>query len=31
MIKFANDIRSRLGQKSLAIEFNNKLILISER
>ena len=30
MINFANDIRLRLGQKSLAIEFNNKLILISE-
>jgi hypothetical protein len=30
MIKFANDIRLRLRQASLAIEFNNKLILISE-
>ena len=30
MINFANDIRLRLRQKSLAIEFNNRLILISE-
>jgi predicted lipase len=30
MVKFANDVRSRLKQKSLAIEFNNKLILINE-
>jgi hypothetical protein len=30
MISFANKIRSRLKQKSLAIEFNNRLILISE-
>jgi hypothetical protein len=30
MINFANNIRLRLKQKSLAIEFNNKLILINE-
>ena len=30
MIDFANDVRLKLEQKSLAIEFNNKLILISE-
>ena len=30
MINFANDIRLRLRQKNLAIEFNNRLILISE-
>jgi hypothetical protein len=30
MINFANDIRLRLRQKSLAVEFNNRLILISE-
>jgi hypothetical protein len=31
MINFANDISLRLRQKSLAIEFNNRLILISEK
>jgi hypothetical protein len=30
MIKFANKIRSKLKQKSLALEYNNHLILISE-
>ncbi len=30
MTKFANEIRKKLKQKSLAIEFNNRLILISE-
>jgi hypothetical protein len=30
MIKAANDIRIALKQKSLAFEFNNKLILVSE-
>src|ERR687883_392340 len=30
MISFANKVRLKLKQKSLAIEFNNKLILISE-
>ncbi len=30
MIKAANDIRITLKQKSLAFEFNNKLILVSE-
>ena len=30
MINFANKVRLRLNQKSLAIEFNNRLILISE-
>ncbi|MDQ3852608.1 MAG: hypothetical protein M3299_07225 [Thermoproteota archaeon] len=30
MIKTANDIRIALKQKSLAFEFNNKLILVSE-
>ena len=30
MIKTANDIRIALNQKSLAFEFNNKLILVSE-
>lgn len=30
IIKFANDIRLRLRQKSFAVEFNNRLILISE-
>lgn len=30
MIGFANDIRKLLDQKSLAIEFNNQLILIEE-
>jgi hypothetical protein len=29
MTKFANGIRKKLKQKSLAIEFNNRLILIS--
>jgi hypothetical protein len=29
MINFANDVRLKLKQKSLAIEFNNRLILIS--
>lgn len=31
MIKAANDIRIALKQKSLAFEFNNKLILVGER
>ena len=30
MMKTANDIRIALKQKSLAFEFNNKLILVSE-
>jgi hypothetical protein len=30
MINFANKVRLKLKQKSLAIEFNNRLILISE-
>jgi hypothetical protein len=30
MISFANKVRLKLKQKSLAIEFNNRLILISE-
>ncbi len=30
MMKAANDIRIALKQKSLAFEFNNKLILVSE-
>ncbi|HET7391834.1 MAG TPA: hypothetical protein VFJ51_13510 [Nitrososphaeraceae archaeon] len=30
MIKFANKIRLRLKQKSFAMEYNNRLILISE-
>jgi hypothetical protein len=30
MIGFANKVRLKLKQKSLAIEFNNRLILISE-
>jgi hypothetical protein len=30
MINFANKVRLKLNQKSLAIEFNNRLILISE-
>ena len=30
MMKSANDIRIALKQKSLAFEFNNKLILVSE-
>lgn len=30
MIETANQIRIRLKQKSLAFEFNNKLILVSE-
>ena len=30
MTNFANDVRLRLKQKSLAIEFNNRLIIISE-
>jgi hypothetical protein len=30
MMKAANDIRVALKQKSLAFEFNNKLILVSE-
>jgi hypothetical protein len=28
IVKYANTIRSRLRQKSLALEFNNKLILV---
>jgi hypothetical protein len=30
MIKYANKIRLKLRQKSLALEYNNHLILISE-
>jgi hypothetical protein len=30
VIKYANKIRLKLGQKSLALEHNNRLILISE-
>ena len=30
MVKFANKVRLKLKQKNLAIEFNNRLILISE-
>jgi hypothetical protein len=30
MISFANKVRLKLKEKSLAIEFNNRLILISE-
>jgi len=30
MTEAANRIRIRLAQKSLALEFNNKLILVSE-
>ncbi|HJT47465.1 MAG TPA: hypothetical protein VJ729_04725 [Nitrososphaeraceae archaeon] len=30
MVNFANKVRLKLKQKSLAIEFNNRLILISE-
>ena len=30
MVHFANKVRLKLKQKSLAIEFNNRLILISE-
>jgi hypothetical protein len=30
MINFANKVRLKLKQKSLAMEFNNRLILISE-
>jgi hypothetical protein len=30
MINFANKVRLKLNQKSLAIEFNNRLILISK-
>jgi hypothetical protein len=30
MTKFANRIRKKLKQKSLAMEFNNRLILVSE-
>jgi hypothetical protein len=30
MISYANKVRLKLKQKSLAIEFNNRLILISE-
>jgi hypothetical protein len=31
IIEFANDIRNTLKQKSLAIEFNNQLILVEEK
>lgn len=31
IIEFANDIRNTLRQKSLAIEFNNQLILVEEK
>ena len=31
IIEYANDIRARLRQNSLAFEFNNKLILVSNR
>ena len=30
MVNFANKVRLKLNQKSLGIEFNNRLILISE-
>jgi len=30
MTKLANEIRKKLKQKSLAMEFNNRLILVSE-
>jgi hypothetical protein len=31
LTEMANDIRIKLGQKSLAFEFNNKLILVDEQ
>jgi hypothetical protein len=31
IIEFANDIRNTLKQKSLALEFNNQLILVEEK
>jgi hypothetical protein len=30
IIEYANAVRVKLGQKSLALEFNNKLILVNE-
>ena len=30
IIQYANEVRVKLGQKSLALEFNNKLILVNE-
>ncbi len=30
IIEYANIVRVKLGQKSLALEFNNKLILVNE-
>ena len=30
IVKYANTIRSKLNQESLALEFNNKLILVSK-